>query len=256
MSPPDFLSLRAGGPGCPSDLTLDRLHAGELLRDQAQRTTEHVAGCSACQARMAERRAGFDGLEGVDARVMLGRIRSGLEKPVSFPERLWAMLRRLSIPLTVVATAAVVLLLVRPGQEIEAPGTRLKGSDVLHVFRLRGDHAEEVLSGDPFAPGDRLRFAVDLGKEGYVKVLGVEAAGALYTAWPLDSGVQTRMAAGLGIELPGAVALDAQPGRETLYLVHCPLAVGPPACTSAGPEARPACPEQCTLTPFVLRKGP
>ncbi|MFL5345042.1 MAG: hypothetical protein ACJ8AT_09615 [Hyalangium sp.] len=256
MSPPDFLSLRAGGPGCPSELTLDRLHAGELSRELAQRTTEHVAGCAGCQARMAERRAGFDALDGVDARVMLGRIRSGLDKPAPLPERLWGLLRRLSLPLTAVAAAAIVLLLVRPGEEPAAPGTRLKGSPTLHVFRLRGDHAEEVLSGEPFAPGDRLRFTVDLGSEGYVKVLGVEASGALYTAWPLDSGVQTRMAAGHGIELPGAVALDAQPGRETLYLVHCPLAVGPPACTSTGPEARPVCPEPCTLTPFVLRKGP
>ena len=256
MSPPDFLSLRSGGPGCPSDLTLDRLHAGELAPELAQSTTQHVAGCAACHARMAERRAGFDALDGVDARVMLGRIRTGLEKPASFRERLWAMLRRLSVPLSAVAAAAVVLLLVLTGQESDGPGTRLKGSSTLHVFRLRGDHAEEVLSGDPFAPGDRLRFTVDLSSEGYVNVVGVEASGALYTAWPLDSGVQTRMAAGRGIELSGAVALDAKPGRETLYLVHCPLAVGPPACTSAGPEAKPACPEACTLTPFVLRKGP
>lgn len=256
MSPPDFLSLRSGAPGCPSDFTLDRLHAGELPPGLAQATTQHVAGCAGCQARMAERRAGFEALDGVDARVMLGRIRGGLDRPAPLPERLWSLLRRLSVPLAGVAAAALVLLLVRPGQQPEVPGTRLKGSSTLHVFRLRADHAEEMLSGEPFAPGDRLRFTVDLSSEGYVKVLGVEASGALYTAWPLDSGVQTRLAAGRGIELPGAVALDAQPGRETLYLVHCPLAVGPPACTSTGPEARPACPTDCTLTPFVLRKGP
>jgi hypothetical protein len=255
MSPPDFLSLRSGGPGCPSDLTLDRLHAGELSPELAQSTTQHVAGCAGCQTRMAERRAGFDAIDSVDSRVMLGRIRSGLEKPASLPERLRGLLRRLMIPLTAVAAAALVLLLVRPGEETVEPGTRIKGSAALHVFRLRGDHAEEVLTGEPFAPGDRLRFTVDLSSEGYVKVVGVEASGALYTAWPLDSGVQTRMAAGRGIELPGAVELDAKPGQETLYLVHCPLAVGPPDCTAWGPESRPVCPKDCTLTPFVLRKG-
>lgn len=255
MTPPGFSSLRSGGPECPSDLALDRLHAGELPPEVAQRTAQHVAGCAGCGARMAERRAGFGGLDGVDPRGMLGRIRSGLDTPASLSERLWGLLRRVSAPLALVAAAAVVLLLVRPG-DVTAPGTRLKGSSTLHVFRLRGDHAEEVLSGEPFAPGDRLRFTVDLPTEGYVKVLGVESSGALYTAWPLDPGVQTRLAAGHGIELSGAVSLDAQPGRETLYLVHCPLAVGPPACTAASPEAGPVCPKDCTRAPFVLDKGP
>lgn len=256
MSPPDFHSLRAGGPECPSDLVLDRLHAHELSADLAERTQRHVAGCTACEARMAERRVGFGALDGVDARVMLGRIRTGLDRPASRSERLGGLLRRLIAPLTLVAAAALVLLLVRPGLEEPVSGTRLKGAAALHVFRLRADHAEEVLSGEPFSPGDRLRFTVDLPTEGHVKVLGVEASGALYTAWPLDPGVQTRFAAGHGIELSGAVSLDAQPGRETLYLVHCPLAVGAPVCTATASGARPVCPEACTLTPFVLDKHP
>ena len=256
MSPPDFLSLRSGGPECPSELALDRLHAGELPPEVVQRTAQHVAGCAGCGARMAERRAGFDGLEGVDPRAMLGRIRAGLDRPASLPERLGRLLRRLSAPLALVATAAVVLLLVRADQEPGVGGTRFKGSPTLHVFRLRGDHAEQVLDGEPFAPGDRLRFTVDLLTEGYVKILGVESSGRLYIAWPLDPGAQTRFTAGHGSELPGAVSLDAQPGRETLYLVHCPLAVGPPVCTAAIPGARPVCPEDCSLAPFILDKGP
>lgn len=255
MKAPVFLSLRAGGPECPSDLALDRLAAGELPPEVARSTEQHVAGCAGCGARMAERRAGFGGLDGVDPRAMLARIRTGLDAPASLSERLLGMLRRLGAPLAVVAAAAVAVVLVRPGQETTS-GTRLKGAPTLHVFRLRGDHAQEAISGDRFAPGDRLRFAVDLPTEGYVKIFGVEASGALYTAWPLDSGVQTRFTAGNGVELPGAVSLDAKPGRETLYLVHCPLPVGPPECASAGPGARPSCPERCALAPFILDKGP
>jgi hypothetical protein len=132
----------------------------------------------------------------------------------------------------------------------------MKGSLALHVFRLAGDHAEEAVSGDKFAPGDRLRFVVDLPAEGHVKVLGIEPSGALYIAWPLDSGLQTRFAAGTRIELPGAVSLDAQPGRETLHLVHCPVKVGPPDCTSGGAGAKPVCPADCVTTSFLLDKAP
>jgi hypothetical protein len=255
MNLPDFKALREGRPDCPSDLALDRLHAGELPPEQAQPCERHVAGCAECGARMAERRAGFDALEGVDPRAMMARIRTGLDRPASPSERLRAGVRRLLAPLAVVATVAVALVVVTR-EDGDLPGTRLKGALGLHVFRLAGDHAEEVVSGGTFAPGDRLRFAVDLPAEGHVAVLGVEASGALYTAWPLEPGTQTRLAAGKGLELPGAVSLDAQPGRETLYLVHCPVEVGPPRCTSGGASAAPTCPAGCATTAFLLEKRP
>ena len=97
---------------------------------------------------------------------------------------------------------------------------------------------------------------MDLPAEGYVKVLGVESSGALYTAWPLDPGVQTRWRAGNGIELTGAVSLDAKPGRETLYLVQCPVEVGPPACTSAGAGGEARVPREVRDEPFILGKRP
>lgn len=256
MSPPDFLSLRAGRSECPSDFALDRLHAGELPTEEARRTEQHVAGCADCGARMAERRAGFGAIDEVDPRAMLARIRTGMDAPVqtSASERLLGWMRRLLAPVALVAAAAVALLMVRTSGDEETPTTRMKGSLALHVFRLQGDHAEEVLSGDRFAPGDRIRFAVDLPVEGHVKVLGVESSGALYTAWPLDPGVQTRLEKGNGIELTGAVSLDAKPGREMLYLVQCPVEVGPPECTSAGAGAKPVCPAKCAVSPFILDK--
>lgn len=257
MNPPDFRDLRAGRPDCPSDFTLDRLHSGELPQEKAQETERHVAGCADCGARMAERRAGFGAIEGVDPRAMLARIRTGLDSPARRPlsARILDQARRLLAPMAVVATAAVALVMVNR-QDVESPTTRMKGSPALHVFRLEGDHAVEAISGDKFAPGDRLRFIVDLPTEGHVAVVGIEPSGKLYTAWPLDSEVQTRFAAGSRIMLPGAVALDNQPGRETLHLVHCPVAVGPPECTSGGVGAKPVCPAGCVTTPFILDKTP
>ncbi|QSQ26108.1 zf-HC2 domain-containing protein [Pyxidicoccus parkwayensis] len=248
MSPPDFTTLRQGGPGCPSDLSLDRLHAGELAKEAAQQIEQHLAGCADCTARMSERRAGFDAVDGVDPRAMLARIRTGLDQPPPLHRRLL----RYFAPLAVAATAAVVFVLVRP--EVETPGTRMKGSPALHVFRLAGDHAEEMVSGGAFTPGDRIRFAVDLPQEGQVMVLGVESSGALYTAWPREPEQRTHLSAGNAIELPGAVSLDAQPGRETLYLVHCPDSSAPPRCESTGPGTAPSCPKGCISTPFIMDK--
>ncbi len=255
MKQPDFSTLRQGRPDCPSDFTLDRLHSGELSPEETQTHQRHVAGCKACGARMAERRAGFDAIEGVDPRAMLARIRTGLDRPAPWPQRLLGGLRRFIGPLAVAVTASLVLVVVTR-EDVEGPGTRIKGSLALHVFRLAGDHAEEMVSGSTFAPGDRLRFTVDLPAEGHVAVLGVEASGTLYTAWPLDPEAQTRLAAGKGIELPGAVSLDEQPGRETFYLVQCPVKVGPPRCTSQGAEAAPACPAGCATSSFRMEKRP
>ena len=255
MSPPDFAALRTGRPECPSDLALDRLHAGELPREQALETERHVAGCAECGARMSERRAGFGAIEGVDPRVMLARIRTGLDTPAPLSHRLLGWMRHQLAPLAVVAAAAVTLLVVTR-EQVRPPATRQKGSLALHVFRLAGDHAEEVVSGSSFRPGDRLRFVVDLPAKGFVTVLGVESSGALYTAWPLEPGQGTRFEAGSGIALSGAVSLDAQPGREMLHLVLCPVEVGSPRCTSKGAGAAPECPAGCVTTPFIMDKRP
>ncbi len=252
MSPPDFTHLREGRQGCPSDFTLDRLHAGELSREEALEPERHVASCADCTARLAQRRAGFDAVDGVDPRAMLARIRTGLDRPAPLPQRLLGWARQRMAPLALVTTAAVAVVVM--SQQSESPATRMKGTPALHVFRQAGDHAEEVVSGGVFAPGDRLRFSVDLPAEGQVAVLGIESSGVLYTAWPLEPGQRTRLKAGTAIELPGAVALDAQPGRETLYLVHCPATEATPSCESRGANLEPTCPPGCVATPFVMEK--
>ncbi len=255
MTGPDFSNLRQYRPECPSDWMLDRLHSGEVAEPEAGATRQHIAGCETCTARMAEREAGFNAISGADPRAMLARIRAGVDSRArpSLLERLRAWGRGFLAPVALAAAAVLVVVLVT-GNEQTGVDTRMKGGLTLHVFRLAGEHAEEALSGDRFAPGDRLRFIVDLPSGGHVSVLGIEASGALYTAWPLEPGMQTRFAAGTGIELPGAVALDDQPGRETLYLVHCPIKVGTPAC-SLGTGGKPSCPESCAMTPFVLDKA-
>lgn len=199
--------------------------------------------------------------------------------------------RRSWAPLGAVAAAAALLLLVWPrpvaegpgggapglgepgGREHGGPAVRRKGGPILHVWRAPagaaatdGDGAptdgtgatggSEALSGDRFQAGDRLRFVVDLPTEGQVAVLGVDASGALYQAWPLPGNdAETLRPAGPRQTLPGAVALDETPGRETLHVVLCPPDTPPLGCTSRGPDEAPACPVGCVTSPFVLEKG-
>ena len=60
-------SLREGSTGCPSDLMLDRLHAGELSSRSAQEIEAHVAGCTLCPQRLTQRQAGFTAFPDLDS---------------------------------------------------------------------------------------------------------------------------------------------------------------------------------------------
>lgn len=270
----DLARLREGKPDCPSDLALDRLHAGELAPAEAQALTAHVDACTSCPQRLAARRAGFDALPEVDPRPLLSAIRRRLDESEREPAaRRW--LRQLTLlfaPMAAATAALVVFMWVRRTEPVvpgnppavinpSEPGSdavRLKGSLGLHVYRIRDgrkDGAQAAISGDDFSPGDRLRFVVDLPSSGQIAIVGVESDGDLYVAWPGQEHLtESSRPAGRGQELPGAVALDESPGQETLYLVHCPQASAAPRCTSMGAQARPQCGAGCSLVPFVIHK--
>jgi hypothetical protein len=276
MNAQDFARLRSGKDDCPSDLALDRLHAGELPSAEAQRLTAHIKGCSLCPERMALRQAGFDALPEVDARPILSTIRRRLHESEQVPAaRRW--LRQLGLllaPMAAATAALAVLLVIRKAPE-HPPGppptaaepdtdvVRAKGGLGLHVYRQgKSDGPTEAsgqatVSGEQFAPGDRLRFVVDLPRSGQVTIVGIEATGELYVAWPSPGSAESTLRpTGPGQELPGAVALDSSRGRETLYLVHCPQASAPPQCTSQGAQARPQCGTGCAMVSFVINKEP
>jgi hypothetical protein len=264
-----FTQLRAGNPGCPSDLALDRLQAGELSEDKARELRQHVADCTLCPERMSSRSIGFAGFKEVDERKILSAIRSQLadSPPASMFERFLQRLRIMAVPLSAAAMAAVVgiLLLGRSGGSSDPnpvgsdtpmlQETREKGGLALQVYRLVGGQAQPALSGDTFRQGERLRFVVDLPAAGQVAVLGVEPGGGLYVAWPQSPGDGPR-SLGKRQELPGAVALDGSVGTEVLYLVLCPSDGKAPAesCKAAGAGLPPSCPVGCRLTPFVMNK--
>jgi hypothetical protein len=234
---------------CPSDLALDRLHGGELSNDAKGKMQSHVDGCLECQTRMKQRQEGFNALPGVDERVLLAKVRTRLEAPPSWGERL----RQLWAPLGAI-TAAALVALVSTGDDPEPPeATRMKGSHVLHVYRLAADgKGQEVLPGETFNPGDRVRFTVDLAAEQRVRVFGREANGALYVAWPREASDKDVLAQGKQQELPGAIVLDQSKGKESFTLVTCAAAVEP-KCEPSSEGLK--CPKECAVAkPFVFEK--
>lgn len=272
MNPQALENLREGKAECPSDLQLDRLQAGELPTDAVQRLNTHIEGCGVCPARLEARRSGFAQFPEVDTRPLLAGIRRGVAaaEERSTVSSWWRRIGLVLAPLTVGAGALALVFLVgrggpqgttgTPGGSSDPSGpevTRLKGGLSLRVYRQAGERSESMLSGERFAPGDRIRFVADLPLPGGAAVVGVESDGDLYVAWPSQdapAGVGDRQA-GNNQELPGAVSLDNSPGRETLYLVHCPDTTGVPRCTSRGANQKPACPAGCAMVPFVINKG-
>jgi hypothetical protein len=250
-----FDSLREGGAACPSDLALDRLIASELAPTAIASIEQHLGGCEICSGRVAQRRAGFEATS-VDPRSMLAKIRTKIDQPESTLDRTRAWISRRAYLVTALAAGVVAISIAVPSAP-PVDGTRTKGAPVLHVHRLGEKASEEVKSGSHFAPGDKIRFVIDLPVEAHVKIVGVENGGRLYEAWPLrDQTTETLRRAGDGQVLPGALSLDRTAGRETLYLVACPPEIGAAQCTSRGAGVAPACTEGCAISAFVMEKGP
>jgi hypothetical protein len=205
----------------PSEIALDRLVAGELPVAAKETVLSHAALCRSCADKISERGRGFGAFPETDERKLLAAIHRG-----AGARRSKSRLRAVLAFLLSAGALCAVFLIPRPSEE----GVRAKGGLSLRVFRLHDGHAEEVRSGERFAAGDRLRFVVDLPSEGFVRVLDVEEHGGVSVAWPLQQGVSGRLPAGSEVPLEGAVQLDQSAGRETLYLVHCPLSTGEPVC--------------------------
>jgi hypothetical protein len=272
MSLDDFGSFLDEEPDqekkAPSSLDLDRLAAEQLPREQARSLEAEVMADPERANELKRRRLGTDAIDWVDTDALLGRIKAELGQPqaeATARPGFWARLfANQSVWMGLLATgaaAAVAVFALRPGAPGVAPldptsGVRAKGALRLQVFRQKGEGAELMASGATFRAGDTLGFKVDAPGAGVIHVLGVDAAGALYTAWPLPDHVDAPTHLGGPVNnhaLPGAVELDDAPGPETLYLVHCPPGADP-TCTVASAGIR--CPEGCATTPFTLEKAP
>ena len=250
----------------PSDLRLDALHLGELSPAQEASVRDHLSGCELCARRMTLRSAAA--FSALDPERMVTR----LVHSVPARRRSWLSppwMRRLLVPATACAAAAVVLLVLasersRPGDHGTAgvESVRPKGGEVaLRVFREQNGSGVERRSGDTFHGGDRVRFRVDaprLDLSPYIVILGVEESGkrsVYYPAAPTDGPVlAARPEVRADGALAGAVELDDYVGDEWLYAVACAHRFAAADVVVVVPGAAPRVPDACRWRWFHLVK--
>jgi hypothetical protein len=271
---------------CPSDLWLDRFRVGELTKTERARYEDHLNDCAACGQRLALRRAGFDAFPEVNEHALLSRLEARLETEAfnkahatqGLPNEIqratkkdrgtWVdRLSALLFPqggMQVLPRVAVLGLVLgvgfvwgRKSAETSEPpydSVRSKGNISLRVFRKRGDVVEEMMSGETFTPGDKLRFKITLPERGELFVVGVETTGTLYGAYPSEGRRSVAMDAASDRLLDDALELNDSTGNEWLHAVYCPKRFDISDLHAVGPDKLSA-PEGCAISTFKMIKG-
>lgn len=233
-------------PAWPSDLAIDACLTGEATPEQRAAVDACAAVDPEFRAMFEARAAGLDTLTDARMRKRLG---------AATPRR-----RRFALgPGTVIgglAAAAALFVSMRSG-DVPVPSgdtVRARGAVSFHVFRKRGEALDEVLSGDLFQAGDRLRFrARGLPPDAFVLVAGVEREGTLFAYAPTE-GRAAPADELLDAEgtFPGAAELDASRGVEWAHLVHCTRPFGLADLTVRGETL--SAPEGCGIAAFEVVK--
>ncbi|MBW1873213.1 MAG: zf-HC2 domain-containing protein, partial [Deltaproteobacteria bacterium] len=253
----NLVSKLGRNPDCPSEINLDRFHFGELPAEENNRIKEHLATCLECRQRLTLREKGFDAFTELDRQTMRHKIEAACRpEEKSSPGLLTFNWLRWEIA---IAATAVLILFVTIGLAVwHEPGQdqlRTKGTLQLSIYREHKGRVEQVVNGDVFNPGDRLRFEVDLVRAGNILIVGVEQSGRMYTLFPTDGSKTSKsISKGLGQKLPGAIRLDDSLGEEWVHLVHCqqPFEAAQLKITGPGGIAAPA---DCRVRSFRIRKA-
>ena len=254
------LVARSRRPGCPSNLELDELVAGDLGGDEREgRLRAHVGGCAACNARLSA----FAAVEPPPASASL---RSEARRAAR-PER-GALRRRGVLGALGVLGAAAAVLIVWP----RAPTSplRTKGGLALTIF-IKGEGAEvDAVQGEgKLHPGDELRFALATSAAGHAVVLGLDAAPSVTVYVPGANDAAARavpVGATGGGALPGSIVADETTGAERVFAVLCPtppdprslrlLAVTALARAEGRPDRVKALESGCLEASVLLHKEP
>lgn len=217
-----------------SELSIDRLLAGELPADDADAMRSHAASCPRCNAL-------FD--DALVAQRAFSEARPALELPLPFQDR--APRRRRIAPAIAAVTAlaagfALALAWPRTSAPLEeADQVRTKGAPIVGFYVAHGNSVRLGAIREQVMPHDRIQLFTSTSAPTWFAVIGDDAAGtrSVYVApRPLDPG--------RGQLLPLSIELDATLGDETITAVFCtePFDVTSP-------------PASCTQDRFTLSKG-
>ena len=197
--------------GCPSGLALDErwLTRGR----EAPPDPRHAEACPDCVLHMAA-------LDEAEAFVRQAILPAALEATPAAPA--WwraprpALAFGLVLALGLALTGVAARWIARPDPAPTGGGVAFKGSIGLEVLALRGEQVFTIQAGAPLYRGDRVRFRLDLPRDGHLMVVALDARGALHALYPFAG--QGSIAASRRLEaLPGSVELDGARGVERVY---------------------------------------
>lgn len=250
-------------PECPSDLALDAMHVDECAAAESALLLKHIAGCSPCEARWELRQQGLAAFKALDRDAMIAKLHRlsaevATETVPSFWQQVKGIFTQPAVFGTSMAMFAIVMMLVtkpEPGPILNIEETsviRTKGVSFT-VFKSTDESVEILANGSTVHPGDKLRFKISPREGIEVMVVGQEASGKLYMAFPLDGSEASRPSSvsDAGI-LPGTISLDQSAGREKLYLISCEHPFGL-SSIETGPDQINV-PKKCSTTSFELNK--
>lgn len=248
------------GADCASSLTFDRYLANELETGDRERLEAHVAGCSACAARLGRLKEQAEAFLSAYPAPSLAQVASEPEAPPSTiasspsaAERAPSLAVAPSGPSEAVPTArsrtlgrrarsrrfewvgglalaaAAVLLAVFfwPGAKptpLDEPGprTRIKGKPFIGFHIKRGEGSVPGRDGQTLHPGDNIRFVYHSLRPAHLALIGVDRARQVSVYVPYGGARSLPIVAAKERGLPGSIVLDETLGTERYFGVFCP----------------------------------
>lgn len=199
-----------------SDLTWDRLLAGELAGEAKAEALAAADACATCEARYAELRreqAAFARpFAASESSQSVGSLR---------PSRWW-----LAAPALVVAAAAIVLVMWPRSPAEPGAGERLKGGEGPELLVEAGprEFLKAVATGDFVTPGDFVQAGYTATRDGFGAVLGRDGTGASSVYVPSSGDAMVALPAGTRRSFPESTELDRVLGKEIIVVVWCETA--------------------------------
>jgi hypothetical protein len=206
---------------CVSELTIDRLLAGELADPAPAEIRGHAATCATCGGLLRD-------AEGIVARF------AAAPPQLAFPDPYRS--RAVGIGAAAAALAAAVALVVWAPWRGEQGGVQTKGRPTIGVFVSHAGVLRRAVSGEVVAPGDRLQLVASNERASGLAVSAVDGSGArtVYAA-------PQAILAGRDRPLGFSIILDETRGRTAITAMFC-----------AEPFALEQPPDDCTADGFTL----
>ncbi|MBK7862864.1 MAG: DUF4384 domain-containing protein [Archangiaceae bacterium] len=191
---------------------LERYLAGDVAPSQRAELEARIAADPQAQQRLAALRA--------DSAAYLIKHPPGpvAHKLAARPKKSWWAL--LAAPMAV-AAAALFFVLQRPAVTRE-DDFGIKGDLAVAVYRQNDvGQGERVEPGATLKGGDRVRFEVRAGRDGWVAILSRDGTGHVTVYYPYQGATAARYSANEAL-LPGAIGLDDTRGTEDVWVLFSP----------------------------------